>query len=146
MNSRDEAIPLLEDYLLSNPRDASSWFLLGGLYDANDEESKALRCYQEVARLGVDLLPAGDRPKLYLQLGSTLRNLHRFDDARECLAKGRDAFPEHLALLAFQGLVAYSQEDFRDGLGELLKGLMDIDDLSFKEYKRALCHYIEKLD
>jgi hypothetical protein len=88
------------------PHDPERWFLYGGALDFTDHPVEAIVAYHRVFELGVHQIPADDQPKLYIQAGSTLRNLGRLDEARILLAEGVGHFPTCRALPVFLALVA----------------------------------------
>ena len=104
----EEAIDLLMQNALQHPEEAKAWFELAGCYDYLGREQDALDQYVKVKTLGVQSLPEEDRPRFYLQWGSTLRNLGRFEESRAVLFEGAQKFPEMRALKAFLALTQYS--------------------------------------
>lgn len=141
-----KAVELLLDYTSAHPTDPKGWFELAGVYDLLGMEEEALLYYERVGELGVALLPLLHQPRFYLQMGSTLRNLRRFDDAKRCFIEGVERFPEHRALRAFQSLVSYSSGRLEDAVKELFSAILHCtENESIKEYRRALTAYVDDL-
>lgn len=78
----------------ARPHDVQALFDYAGAFDLLGREAEALSLYERVLA-GVDQLPLDDRPRLYVQLGSTLRNLGDMDRSRQVLIAGQQRFPDH---------------------------------------------------
>ena len=143
-----KALALLHEQVTVRPRDAKAWFELAGAYDFLGRETEALPHYNQVVTIGVDSLPDDDRPRLYVQLGSTLRNLKLFDQSRALLLKGIIHFPEVAAIRAFLALTEYSSGNYQGSSKLLFEALMSQaeEDKSISDYRRALTHYITNID
>lgn len=102
-----------------------------------------MEAYARVLAAGPERLPEPRRPELFVQAGSTLRNLGRLDEARSLLERGRDQWPELRALTVFLALVELSAGNDRRAalllLGELV-GDRGTDD-SLMRYRRSLRAY-----
>lgn len=141
----EEALQAYHAITVKHPESAKAWFELAGAYDLLGREREALPHYEQTAALGDATLPPEDRPRLYVQWGSTLRNLQKFEAAQKVLDEGLAKFPGYGALLAFRGLVAYSYGSHREAARLFLSGALAADG-SIEEYSRALRFYREKLD
>lgn len=95
-------------------------FLIASAFDGADREADAVIHYERALAIGVDKLPLARQPQLYLQAGSTLRNLGRLDEARILLTEGVAAFPGFGALVAFLALVEVSAGNDRQAVNHLL--------------------------
>lgn len=130
------------------PDDVAAWFALGGELDSEGFEAGAMEAYDRVLAIGFERLPDARQPELFVQAGSTLRNLGRLDEARELLERGRNVWPEFRALTAFLSLVELSAgNDRRAAL--LLLGDAAGDhgtDASLARYQRSLRAYAADLD
>lgn len=127
----------------AHPDDAEAWFRYGGGLDSSGNEATAIVAYQRVFELGVERLAAGDQPRIYIQAGSTLRNLGRLDEARALLDEGRRRYPEVRAPAVFLALVEISAGRDRraiDLLFEVILGEVGNDD-SVSWYPRSLANY-----
>lgn len=130
-----------------DPSDPKGWFEYAGAFDFLGREAEALPFYQKALKLGVENLPYDEQPRLYVQMGSTLRNLKRFDEAKQLLTKGIEQYPKVEALKLFLALVEYSLGNNKEANKALLqKGLEKPVDDSVKHYLRALTYYFEHLD
>ncbi len=126
---------------------AKALFELAGAYDFLGEEETALEYYEQVRRIGIGALPDADQSRFYVQFGSTLRNCWKLDESREVLREGIRQFPEVLALKGFLGLTEYTAGNYKDAARYLASALSRQEqDVSMKEYARALRYYIDHLD
>ena len=133
------------------PGDAKAWFELAGAYDFQGQENDALPRYNKVMELGVESLPLDDQPRIYIQLGSTLRNLKLYTQSKEILRQGAQHFPTVTAIKAFLALTEYSSGNHQESSRQLFQALLsqagnDSDDKSISDYRRALSNYIATLD
>jgi tetratricopeptide (TPR) repeat protein len=140
-----EAFALLRARTESEPGNAKAWFELAGAFDFLGREAEALPQYEQAAALGEATLPPGDRPRLYLQWGSTLRNLKKFEASAAVLDEGLQKFPHHAALLAFRALTAYSSGSFRKSAQLFLEAALAPGE-SLRDYARALGFYRDSLE
>lgn len=140
------ALALLRAEVEARPDDSKARFEYAGAFDYLGREAEALPHYQAVLAAGPGRLPADDRPRLYLQLGSTLRNLRRFEESREVLTRGLAEHPDFLALRAFLALTEYSAGDPERSITLLLEALMEKPaQPSIERYSRALRYYTRQL-
>ena len=123
--------------------DAGAGFAYGGALDFSDRAEEAIIAYGRVFDLGVERLPLDDQPKLYVQAGSTLRNLGRLAEARTLLEEGIRRFPHFRALPAFLALVEVSAGNQHTAIRLLFDALLadGSDDSSIQQYRRALAWY-----
>ena len=143
----EKGLQILRSITNQNPESAKAWFEYAGALDFLGRESEALPCYQRVFNIGIENLPEGDRPKLYLQMGSTLRNTRDFKESVRVLREGLLCYPKHLALQLFLILTQYSNGSTCESTRQLLKIVLDhVSEDSLQEYQRALRWYVEHLD
>jgi tetratricopeptide (TPR) repeat protein len=131
----------------ARPSDMKALFEYAGAFDFLGREEEALPHYEKVLAAGISELPEDDRPRLFVQLGSTLRNLKRFDRSREVLLEGLDQFPASQALKAFLALTEYSDGEHAKALQRLFDIVLEnrVDD-SISEYARPLHWYAERIE
>ncbi|WP_323156663.1 hypothetical protein, partial [Pseudomonas oryzihabitans] len=72
-DDRKACIPLLQEYLATNPVDAISWYDLAGCFDFCGFEKEAESCYWKTYEIGWRLLPEAVQPSFFVGFGSTLR-------------------------------------------------------------------------
>jgi tetratricopeptide (TPR) repeat protein len=127
------------------PHDAFVQYLLGGAYDACGREALAAGHYARVFALGVEGLPAHRRPELYVQYGSTLRNLGRFGEARAMLAAGIVQYPDYRALRIFAAMLETSAGDDAAAARHLYACSLMREDGSIDRFRRSLTWYIGEI-
>ena len=137
------AIRLLGDEVLYSPRNSKALFELAGAYDFLDEEEMALGYYEQVLELGFDKLPLEDRPRLYVQMGSTLRNCFKLEESRDLLMEGVARFPGNSAIKAFLALTNYTDGKDRQTAKSFIQEVVTQGEA---EYLRALKYYLENID
>ena len=140
-------IAALRPILEQHPHNARVLYEMGGAYDTDGQESKALGFYERAMEAGLD----GDlRRRCYLQHGSTLRNLGRIDDSLVIFARARDEFPDSVALGAFEALSLHAAGRASSALASLLLLLADhVDAEELDRYKPAMrgnAEYLASLD
>ncbi len=146
-NEVRQAEAILRERDAAHPDDALVQFLIASAFDASDREADAMVHYRRAFKIGVDTLPPERRPELYLQAGSTLRNLGQLDEARDLLTEGVSVFPEFRALEAFLALVEVSAGNDSGAVNHLLALLTrdDEGDESLRHYRRALTWYAQQI-
>ncbi|MDQ3656232.1 MAG: tetratricopeptide repeat protein [Chloroflexota bacterium] len=142
-----QGLELLRAHAESHDNDAVAWFQYGGGLDSSGDEAAAIIAYDRVFELGLDRLDDADRPRIYVQAGSTLRNLGRLDEARALLEQGCEQFPAVRVLRVFLALVEVSAGRDRraiDLLFEVVLGEGAGDD-SVSWYPRSLVNYAAEI-
>ena len=121
-------------------------FEYAGGFDFLGREAEALPHYQKVYQAGYEKLPLDDQPRLFVQLGSTLRNLKYLPESRDVLRHGLRHFPQCQALKAFLALTEYSSGNHSTSLQLLFEVMLEKPaDSSVAEYSRALRWYSENI-
>ena len=135
----DLALSLVERY----PDDPRSHFEYAGVLDFQGREADAVVPYRRAEALG---LSGDDLPRLYVQLGSTLRNIGQVEEAARFLAEGRQRFPDRAAIRVFYALALVSGGRCPEAAVTLLElvteqsSLIDLDG-----YDRVLRQYTDEL-
>lgn len=122
----------------AHPEDGAAQLEAACAWDRAGEERRALRLYEAAYGLGV---PAGERRRLIVGYGSTLRNVGRCDDAVGLLAEAAasDPFPAYTAFLA---LALMDAGHGRAALATMLGCALDAArPEAFAGYERALGEY-----
>ncbi len=141
--SIDAGLRFLREQAEANPDDAERWFIYGGGLDFSDRPEEAIVAYGRVFDLGVDQLLPEDQPRIYIQAGSTLRNLGRLNEARTLLEEGIRRYPRVRALPVFLALVEVSAGNEQGAIDLLFEALLaeGNGDDSIQTYRRALAWY-----
>ena len=118
-------------------------FEYGGAYDFAGYEAQAIPLYRKAMQLG---LSGDDLPRVYIQLGSSLRNIEQFEEAAQVLREGVQRFPQHKALRMFYALALYSAGRHWQAMVELNDMLLALlDNHALNGYTRALRFYTNDL-
>ena len=121
----------------TDPIDAVDLYEQGGEHDSAGREMQAIPLYEQALAAGL----AGElRARCLLQLGSSLRNVGRVNEATTLLETARREFPEFRPLRAFLALALHSAGRDREALRELLEAIADEG-----EYERSLRGYAAEL-
>jgi tetratricopeptide (TPR) repeat protein len=139
----DEALAIVESLVARYPDDPRAHFEYAGALDFQGREAEAVAPYRKAQELG---LSGDDLPRLYVQLGSTLRNIGKPWEAAHLLEEGRARFPDHAAIRAFHALALVSADCGKEAVVELLDlVLAHSDDIDLDGYDRALREYADAL-
>src|SRR5688572_9239782 len=103
----DEAVAVLEPYLVENPDDAEALYQLGSAHDSAGREADAVGPYRRALALG---LPPDRELATQIQLASTLRNLGETAEAVAILRAAATAHPGHRAARMFLALALVSDD------------------------------------
>jgi tetratricopeptide (TPR) repeat protein len=136
-----EGLRILEAEADRLPDSAKALFDLASANDMLDREAEANVLYQRVRTIGLESLPPDDQPRWYVQAGSTLRLLGRFDQSRTVLSEGIGRFPDYSALHAFRALTDIADGQPLEAAVNLLDALLGFDESSLQYYGRALRAY-----
>ena len=142
-----DGLERLRRHAAAHPADAEAWFQYGGGLDSSGDEAAAIVAYDRVFELGLDRLYDADRPRIYVQAGSTLRNLGRLDEARALLEQGCDQFPTLRVLSVFLALVEVSAGRDRRAIDLLFEVVLGegVGDDSVSWYPRSLANYAAEI-
>jgi tetratricopeptide (TPR) repeat protein len=139
----EEALAIVRALVERCPNDPRTHFEFAGALDYQGREAEAVAPYRRAQTLG---LSGRDLPRLYVQLGSTLRNVGDFDAAVEFLQEGRTRFPDHAAIRAFHALALLSAGRCRESVVSLLDLIAShADAIELDGYERALRAYTDEL-
>jgi tetratricopeptide (TPR) repeat protein len=115
------------------------------VHDRLGEEATALLYYSQALRLGVMGLP--NREDVYLGLGSSLRVLGRYEDAKAVLSKACGLFPDNAALKTFLAMVLYNLKDHAGAMAVLLGVVAGYDqNPDIVAYAGSIAFYADRLD
>jgi tetratricopeptide (TPR) repeat protein len=106
----DAAIPLLKQFLESNPKDPSALYLLGLCYTQNQMYAEAVPLLEEVTALLPTFADA------YQQLGICYQQLDDFDKALESYQKAIELESESVEALYNLGLILFRRDRVEEGL------------------------------
>ena len=139
----DEALDVARALVARYPDEPRAHFEYAGALDFQGREAEAVAPYRRAQELG---LSGADVPRLYVQLGSTLRNIGEYEEAVRFLEEGRRRFPDHAGIRAFLALALVSAGRCQEAVVVLLdlvvagSGAINLDG-----YERALRAYTDEL-
>lgn len=139
------AVAYFEELIQRFPDDAQVVFAYAGSLDFAGREHDAARQYRRALDLG---LPDDLRSRMYVQFGSTLRNVGDLNGAVAVLEEGAATFPDDLGIACFLALARHSAGREAAGLAGLLDALLHADAHGaglFQRYQRSLGAYAADL-
>ena len=139
-------IDFFEKLLTEHPDNPYVLYEVGGSYDTDGQEEKAIGYYERA----LPHLTGETRRKCLLQYGSTLRNLERHDESVAVLTRACEQFPGFASLRLFRALSLHAAGRSDAAVGELLEVAADhVDAADVKRYDAALrgnAEYLRDLD
>jgi predicted Zn-dependent protease len=141
----DEAVAHFAALVARHPEDARVAFACAGALDSGGQEMEAAAEYRRAVDLG---LPEDLLPQMYVQYGSTLRNVGDRAGAVALLEQGTAAYPDDLAMACFLALARYSAGRESTALAGLIEALLRLDaggTSLFQRYQRSLGAYAADL-
>ena len=139
----EEALAIVRELVERCPNNPRAHFEYAGALDYQGREVEAVAPYRRAQALG---LSGSDVPRLYVQLGSTLRNVGAWNEAVDFLHEGRARFPQHAAIHAFYALALLSAGHCQESVVSLLELVnAHADVIGLDGYERALRAYTDEL-
>lgn len=137
----DEAIDHFRALVTDYPDNPRAYFEYGGAFDSAGHETEAIVQYNRSLELG---LSAEYLPQIYLQLGSSLRNVGQWDEAVAMLQKAANEYPERPSLKVFLALAQETAGHTHDALTTLFElAVTHIDTADMQRYTRSIRAYID---
>ncbi len=128
-------IDFFEDLLTKHPGNPYVLYEVGGAYDTDGQEEKALPYYEQA----LPGLTGDTRRRCLLQYGSTLRILEHFDESLEVFKAACKEFPESDSLRVFKSLTLHDAGRPDKALATLLLLIADrVDTPELKRYEAAI--------
>jgi len=128
-------IDFFEDLLREHPENPYVLYEVGGSYDTDGQEAKAVGFYERA----LPGLSGEIRRKCLLQYGSTLRNLGRLDESLDMFKKACAEFPESDSLRVFKALTLHAADRKDQALATLLLVIADrVETPEIKRYEAAI--------
>ena len=137
----DEAIAVLEPFLVEHPDDAEALYQLGSAHDSAGHEAQAVEPYRRALDFG---LPPERELATQIQLASTLRNLGETGESVAIMRAAVTAHPEHRAARMFLSLALVSDNQGPAAVHELLDLLLTSPGPP-EAYARSLRWYADDL-
>ncbi|MFD0019665.1 tetratricopeptide repeat protein [Streptomyces sp. NPDC058382] len=146
---RERKDPRAHERLLSlaarYPQDSVIAYQTAWSHDSLGLEEEAVPFYERA--LAGPGLCAEDRHGAFLGLGSTLRVLGRYEEARAVLGRGLEEYADDASLLTFLAMTLYNVGESREAVRTLLLVTAATGaDPRLQAYRPAIEHYAGRLD
>lgn len=140
----EEARALLAELLKQEPGNPDLWYQYAWVHAVMELEREAVPHYERALELGL----AGEaRPGALLGLGSTLRTLGRYAEARALFESAIREYPERREFETYYAMVLYNLIEPAAAMRILLRQLADTSrDAGIRSYGRANGFYSDQLD
>ncbi len=142
-NDENQLLHYFSDIVKKYPNSARAKFELGNVYDYLGQEMQAIPLYEEALEMGLK-----DEWEAYalIQLGSSLKNVGKLNDALEVLTEAETRFPHLLSISMFLGITLHHANRESEGMKTVLKAVMrQMKTTDIERYSFALDNYINKL-
>ena len=129
-------IDAFEETLRQHPDHPRVVYEVGGAYDTDGQEERAVGCYERALELGL----SGElRRRCLLQYGSTLRNLGRLDESLAVFDRAVAQYPSSVSLPVFRALTLHALARPNAAVAELLGVIADhVDSTEVARYEAAI--------
>jgi tetratricopeptide (TPR) repeat protein len=128
-------IDFFEELLTKHPGNPYVLYEVGGSYDTDGQEEKAIAYYEQA----LPGLSGDTKRRCLLQYGSTLRNLDRFDESLEVFVAACKEFPESDSLRVFKALTLHAAGREHKALATMLLLVADrLETAEIKRYEAAI--------
>ncbi|HEO8419254.1 tetratricopeptide repeat protein [Niallia sp. FSL W8-0635] len=119
-NDENQLLHYFSDIVKKYPNSARAKFELGNVYDYLGQEMKAIPLYEEALEMSLK-----DEWEAYalIQLGSSLKNVGKLNDALEVLTEAETRFPHLLSISMFLGITLHHANRESEGMKTVLKEL-----------------------
>jgi tetratricopeptide (TPR) repeat protein len=125
------------------PKSARALFELANAYDYLGKEGKAIPLYEKAIQMG---LTSDYEAYTFLQLGSSLRNVGRVDDAIRVLTDAEARYPELPSISMFLGIAMHDTDRHSEALRTVLTAMLrHLKTPDMDRYKMGLNNYIKNI-
>ncbi|OBR66899.1 hypothetical protein A7K91_16855 [Paenibacillus oryzae] len=140
----EEAKTVLLELLTQEPLNPSAWYQCAWVHDVMELEREAIPYYKRALEMD---LRHEERQGAYLGLGSTLRTLGRYEEAKLIFEEAISKYPDRREYQVFYAMVRFNQNAYNEAMEIVLKQLADTSsDKGIQEYKNAIHFYSDKLN
>jgi tetratricopeptide (TPR) repeat protein len=125
------------------PKSARAKFELGNAYDYLGKEQEAIPLYEKAIQMG---LTSEYEAYALLQLGSSLRNIGRVDEAVGILSDAEKHYPELPSITMFLGMAMYDSDSHSEALSTVLNAMLrHLKTSDIERYGIGLKNYIKDI-
>lgn len=139
----EEALDILKMLLTDSPDNGEIYYQIAWCNDVLEKEAEAIPFYRKAIECGLD---EKSLKGAYLGLGSTLRTLGNYSEAKKILGEAMQLFPQNNEFKVFYSMALYNTNEIEDALYILLNLLVDTtNDENISAYSKAIRYYSDKL-
>jgi tetratricopeptide (TPR) repeat protein len=125
------------------PIAARAKFELANAYDFVGKEEEAIPLYEQALAIGLSLEYEGYAS---IQLGSSLRNVGRLEEAIDLLSNAKDRFPHLPSITMFLAIALHDSERCSEATKQVLEEMLkNVKTPDIERYSKGLSHYIKEL-
>lgn len=139
----NELISYFRDLYETYPGNARLAYEYGGVFDSLGMEKEAIPLYQEALKLGID---GPFRIKTLIQMGSTYRNLNKFEESMELLEMAVEESGGDPAAIIFLSLTLLSSGKEKDAALLALRHICEKENGLVKRYRNSIENYLNELE
>jgi tetratricopeptide (TPR) repeat protein len=125
------------------PNSARAKFELANAFDFLGQEDKAISLYEDAIRIGLN---AEYEAYALLQLGSSLRNVGRINDAISVLSDAEKRYPEFPSITMFLGMAMHDRNMNTEALRTVLNSMLrNVKTSDIERYRIGIEKYINDI-
>jgi tetratricopeptide (TPR) repeat protein len=131
------------DIVKKYPKSARAKFELANVYDYLGKEQEAIPLYEKAIQMG---LTSEYEAYALLQLGSSLRNVGRVDDAIRILSDAEKRYPELPSITMFLGMAMHDSDRHSEALRTVLTAMLrHLKTSDIERYGIGINNYIKDI-
>ncbi len=139
-----KAESLFKELLNDHPEDPSVYYHYAWLCDNMEREIEAIPLYEKAIALKLD---DEELPDCYLGLGSTLRSVGQYKEAKIIFQEGMKLFPEREDLKLFNAMNAYNLGEYQNSTQSLLEIIGQfVQEPQIAKYRKSILKYAKDLN
>lgn len=142
-HSEDELLNYFKKLYFQFPKNPRISYEYGGVFDFLGKENEAIPLYLEALQLG---LSGSFRIKALIQLGSTYRNIGKFEESRNVLEKAVKESDGDPAALIFLSLTLWSAGKSGEATLLALRHIYRENQGLVQRYRRSIDNYLNELE
>lgn len=141
--SDGELIDYFKGLYLRYPKNPRLSYEYGGVYDYLGKEDEAIPLYKEALALGIS---GSFRIKTLIQMGSTYRNLGKFDESKQVLELAVKESGGDSAAVIFLSMTLFSSGEAGKAALLALRHIYKEDKGLVQRYRRSIGNYLDELE
>lgn len=141
--SEQELMDYFKELYLRHPKNPRLSYEFGGVFDYLGKEEEAIPLYMEALELGIS---GSFRIKTLIQMGSTYRNLGKFNESKRALEMAIAESGGDPAAVIFLSLTLWSSGETGKSAILALRHIYQEDRGLVQRYRRSIGNYLNELD